>query len=204
MRIFSDETTQSSTFFGSLSVNNPTMVQQNWLKIGRVGKPYGLRGAFYISGRAEPFPPRCRMVALGESPELAPQIEIRSIQAIGGREVLYLEGYSDRTAIEKFVNQMIWVQSAEVRAQLRTDEYFWDDLIGKPVEDIDGAPLGTVVAVANHGASDVIDLEDSLGRTLSLPLVASYFDMDFTADSSSLRLRVSADLFSDLWETLPT
>jgi 16S rRNA processing protein RimM len=178
------------------------MVQQEWQKIGRVGKPYGLRGAFYVSGRSEPFPAKCRIIALGDSPLSAVQVEIRTVQTIGDRDVLCLEGYSDRTAIEKFVNQMIWAQSAEVRAQLGSNEYFWDDLVGKPVEDVHGVRLGTIVTVANYGASDVLDLEDGQGRTISLPLVANYFDMDFTAGSLALRLHVSADVFSDLWENL--
>ena len=177
-------------------------VQQNWLKIGRVGKPYGLRGAFYISGRTEPFPARCRIVALGDVLESAQQIDVRTIQTIGTREVLYLEGHSDRTAIEKFVNQAIWVQSTEVRALLKASEYFWADLIGKPVIDVHGALLGTIAAVENYGASDVLELKDEHGRLLNVPLVANYFDMSFTAASTSLSMLVAAELFDELWEAV--
>ena len=42
--------------------------------------------------------------------------------------------------------------------QLPDDEYYYADLIGLPVFDPGGAALGTVKAVLNHGATDLLEL----------------------------------------------
>ncbi|MGP6087616.1 ribosome maturation factor RimM [Antarctobacter jejuensis] len=53
---------------------------------------------------------------------------------------------------------------------LPDDEYYHTDLIGLDVFDTGGAALGTVHAVHNHGASDLLELRvPGLSRTVLLP-----------------------------------
>jgi 16S rRNA processing protein RimM len=44
------------------------------------------------------------------------------------------------------------------------EEYYHVDLIGCRVEAMDGAPLGTIVAVHDFGAGDVLELRDGAGK----------------------------------------
>jgi 16S rRNA processing protein RimM len=53
---------------------------------------------------------------------------------------------------------------------LAEGEYYHVDLIGLPCVDPDGEALGTVVAVENFGAGDVIEIERSDGRRTMVPL----------------------------------
>jgi 16S rRNA processing protein RimM len=46
------------------------------------------------------------------------------------------------------------------------DEFYHADLIGLPVFDTGGAPLGRVVAVHNHGASDILEVQGPEGAIL--------------------------------------
>ncbi|MFN3643999.1 MAG: ribosome maturation factor RimM [Gemmobacter sp.] len=48
------------------------------------------------------------------------------------------------------------------------DEYYHADLIGLPVFDTGGAPLGSVQAVHNHGASDILEVAGP-AATILLP-----------------------------------
>ena len=41
-------------------------------------------------------------------------------------------------------------------------EYYWSDLIGCRVEDPTGAPLGTVSDIDDHGAQQVLHLDNGL------------------------------------------
>jgi 16S rRNA processing protein RimM len=53
---------------------------------------------------------------------------------------------------------------------LPDDEYYYADLIGLSVVDTGGAPLGTVIAVQNHGADDLLEIKRPTGGdTLLLP-----------------------------------
>lgn len=53
--------------------------------------------------------------------------------------------YADRTALPA----------------LPDDEYYHADLIGLEVVDAGGAPRGTITAVHNHGASDLLEVQES-------------------------------------------
>jgi 16S rRNA processing protein RimM len=52
--------------------------------------------------------------------------------------------------------------------QTDEDEFYHEDLVGLDVVDRSGAPRGRVLAVANHGAGDVIEIEAD-GETVMLP-----------------------------------
>lgn len=62
---------------------------------------------------------------------------------------------------ELFVPRASLPQTAE-------DEFYHEDLVGLDVVDRSGSPCGRVLAVLNHGAGDVIEIEAE-GRTLLLP-----------------------------------
>ena len=52
---------------------------------------------------------------------------------------------------------------------LEEGEYYHADLIGMSVEDEHGKPFGTVIAIQNFGAGDVIEIKDSSGASQYLP-----------------------------------
>jgi 16S rRNA processing protein RimM len=52
---------------------------------------------------------------------------------------------------------------------LPEDEFYHADLIGLPVHDAGGALLGTVRAVLNHGAGDILEVAGPRGATLLIP-----------------------------------
>ena len=54
---------------------------------------------------------------------------------------------------------------------LPDDEYYHNDLIGLEVRDTGGVPLGTVRAVLNHGAGDLLEV---MGPGLKQPLLIPF------------------------------
>ncbi|NCO21903.1 MAG: 16S rRNA processing protein RimM, partial [Rhodobacterales bacterium] len=53
---------------------------------------------------------------------------------------------------------------------LPADEYYHADLIGLAVHDTGGALIGTVQAVLNHGATDLLEIKrPGVGETVLLP-----------------------------------
>src|SRR5262249_23046022 len=53
--------------------------------------------------------------------------------------------------------------------ETKEDEFYHADLIGLPVETREGACLGTVRAVHNFGAGDILELRSEDGSELLLP-----------------------------------
>jgi len=52
---------------------------------------------------------------------------------------------------------------------LEPGEYYHIDLIGRPVHDADGNQLGTVRAIENYGAGDLLDIDLPGGKTAMVP-----------------------------------
>ena len=77
---------------------------------------------------------------------------------------------ADRTAAEALRGTLLAVPRASL-PPLPEGEVYWHDLVGLPVEDEAGVSVGTVVAVDNFGASDILDIALESGRRVLVPLV---------------------------------
>ena len=94
---------------------------------------------------------------------------VTSVRATNGDEaVLTLAELSDRTAAEALRGVELYVrrEALPVPAQ---EEYYHADLIGLRAADVEGRTLGTVHAIHNYGAGDVIEIARSDGDTVLLP-----------------------------------
>ncbi len=77
---------------------------------------------------------------------------------------------ADRTAAEGLRGTTLSVPR-EALPPLEPGEYYHADLIGLAVVDTTGADVGTVVAVENFGAGDLLEIEKSDRRTFMVPLI---------------------------------
>ena len=55
---------------------------------------------------------------------------------------------------------------------LAEGEYYHADYLGRAVVDPAGEPIGTVRAIENYGASDILDIDLGEGRTVMVPFIA--------------------------------
>jgi 16S rRNA processing protein RimM len=76
--------------------------------------------------------------------------------------VARLGGVTDRTAAEQLCNTDLYVSRACLPAP-EPDEFYHADLIGLRADDIAGRTVGTVVAVHNFGAGDVLEIAPQAG-----------------------------------------
>jgi 16S rRNA processing protein RimM len=125
--------------------------------IGRVGRPHGLDGSFFIEGpsdRPGAFAVGAVVFANGE-----PMKIVSSKHGSQKRPVIRLERRVDRGA-ELAVPR-------ESLPPLGEDEYYSFQLVGLAVEEEGGRVLGRVRDVLDYPANDVLELDTGL----SLPLV---------------------------------
>ncbi len=85
-----------------------------------------------------------------------------------GAVLARLSGVADRDAAEALRGVRLYVPRAALPTT-KEDEFYHADLIGLPVETKEGAPLGTVRAVHNFGAGDILELRGDDGHELLLP-----------------------------------
>ena len=88
--------------------------------------------------------------------------------AKGGEAVLAIAEISDRNAAEALRGVELFVDRS-VLPPTEHEEYYHADLIGLRAEDAEGRALGTVQAIHNYGAGDVIEIARPDGDTVLLP-----------------------------------
>ena len=69
-----------------------------------------------------------------------------------------IAGIIDRNASEKLRNVELFVARSAL-PEPEADEYYHSDLIGMPVVTPDKIPYGTLLAIHNHGAGDVVEVQ---------------------------------------------
>jgi len=104
-----------------------------------------------------------------------PEAEEREVEsAVPGRpgEVrLRLRGVESREAAQALAGLRIGARPEQLEP-LPDGELYWFQLVGCAVETHDGRALGTVRALWETGAHDVLVVEDETGRELLLPMAA--------------------------------
>lgn len=76
---------------------------------------------------------------------------------------------ADRSAAERLRSTLLTVPRSAL-PPLEEGEYYHADLLGLPAISDEGTALGTVVAVENYGAGDVIEIEKPDGKRFMVPM----------------------------------
>lgn len=167
--------------------------------IGTIGRPHGLRGAFFVSGRDEPVPSVYREVWIGAAPGVARCVKIVRSFLQAGRPALIVDGAADRTAVEALTGQTVFVERSRLEHAREPEALLYSDVDGAEVVDQSGVTLGRVRGIYETGASPVAEVLSADGeRAVDIPLVALYVDFRKTR-RGLLVLAVAGSLFEELW-----
>lgn len=85
-------------------------------------------------------------------------LTLKSVRAGPNGAVARFDGIGDRSAAEALRGTELTVPRSAL-PPLEEGEYYHADLIGLPCSSSDGEALGTLVAVENFGAGDIIEVE---------------------------------------------
>jgi 16S rRNA processing protein RimM len=95
----------------------------------------------------------------------------------GKTAVARFEGIGDRASAEALRGSLVEIDRAAL-PPLEEDEYYHADLIGLSAVDRSGNAVGTVIAVENYGASDLLEIEQESGRTSLIPFKDGIADLE--------------------------
>jgi 16S rRNA processing protein RimM len=136
--------------------------------IAQIGAAHGVRGEVRLKAFTEDPLSVARYGPL-ESEDGARSFEIEAVRPAKDMLVARLKGVSDRSAAERLTNLRLYV--ARDRLPKPADgEFYHADLVGLAAETVRGEAYGTVKAVHNFGAGDLLEIEPAGGgATLLLP-----------------------------------
>lgn len=140
--------------------------------VARIGAPHGVRGEVRLfvftqdPGAIADYGPLTD--ADGRR-----SFRITDLRAAKDHFVARLAGIADRTAAEALTNVDLYVPREALPAPEDEDTFYHADLIGLAVEDEVGARIGTVSALQNFGAGDILEYAPTLpgiaAKTLMVP-----------------------------------
>lgn len=141
--------------------------KRNLIFVAQVGAAHGVRGEVKVTTfTADPM-------ALADYKTLlrqdgSPALAIASARPAKGGIVARLKGVADRNAAEALRGLKLYIPRDSL-PEPEEDEFYLADLIGLFVETAEGEALGTVKAVQDFGAGDLLEIQPRAGATWWLP-----------------------------------
>ena len=159
--------------------------------IARVAGAFGVRGEIKLQSFTDPD-----MAALRYQPwRLVHRGVEREVQGARGRAtnkgvVATLPGIDDRDAAEALTGAEVWVDRAQLPAP-KPGEYYWVDLEGLKVVNLEGTVLGTVSHLLNTGSNDILSVAGDRERLV--PFIEGDFVKSVDFDTRVITVDWDAD-----------
>ncbi len=144
--------------------------------VGRIGHAFGIKGWSHVHSFTDPVAnlldfDELYVRLVGNSWSL---VESTSFQRRNEGLIAQFNDCADRSAAERLTNLELGIRREQL-PELASGEFYWIDLIGLDVVNLNNVKLGEVNRVIENGASSVLDIEGQDVRYL-IPLVKPILD----------------------------
>jgi 16S rRNA processing protein RimM len=142
--------------------------------VAQIGAAHGVRGEVKLRSFTEQ-PEAFMSYGPLESEDGKRRFTIEALRPVKDHFVARLAGVGDRDAAAKLTNVRLYVPRDRLPPTEDADTFYQADLVGLDAVTPDGAPLGTVKAVLNYGAGDIIEIArtDGGGEPLMVPFTSA-------------------------------
>ena len=139
------------------------------LNVGRIGRAHGILGEATIEVRTDLAEERFAIGALLETDNHG-DLTVVSARVHNGILLLGFNGFTDRNAIEKLRDVLLYAQVDIDEPGFEEDDYHVLQLVGCKAYLVDGDLLGEVTDVLNLPGQDVLSIKGESGEVL-IPFV---------------------------------
>lgn len=146
-----------------------------WVPMGYIKGAFGVKGWVKISANTEYTDslldyPQWRLTRNGKSIMLA----LENGKLNGDELQVKFEQINDRDAAHELRGYTIEINRADF-APAEEDEYYWADLVGMNVVNLQGESLGSVMNLMETGAHDILVIDGEHGQKL-IPFVEQFIN----------------------------
>ena len=148
------------------------MVQDSHILVGHIQGVFGIKGWLKVFSHCRPKEQILDYISWElRAPKGVETFELQEGKPHGGSIIAKLNHVDDRTHAETLKGAEIWVAKSKL-SELSDDEYYWFELEGLQVSNLQGVILGTVVRLMETGANDVLVVKDeSAKQEILIPYV---------------------------------
>jgi len=180
----------------------PPRSAKNQLRVGRLVKAHGLKGALklelYTDDPEGRFTPGASFTL--QVPESSPwhgkSLTVREFRWMNSHPVAFFEGVEDRSAAEELVRAILWIDQDDAEIPTEDDAWYDHQLTGLDVVR-DGEVVGRVIRVDHFPAQDLLIVRMRGDHEVLVPFVKAIVP---EVDVAGGRVIVTppAGLFEDL------
>jgi 16S rRNA processing protein RimM len=140
--------------------------EQGLILVGKISGVFGLHGWLKIFSYTKP---KANVIGY-KSWLLKKNNEERTVKAVQGRPqgngiVAQIDGVTDRDQALLLMGWDIYISHEQLPA-LNKGEYYWVDLVGLAVENLEGLQLGKVDTIFETGANDILIVKGERERAI--------------------------------------
>lgn len=159
--------------------------------LGRVAGVHGVRGGVKVESFTEP-----REQILQYQPWILRHDGAETVRPARAlvrqpRLAVQLDGVDDRDAATALIGAEIWVRREQLPPAAK-GEFYWVDLEGLRVVNLEGVELGRVERVFATGANDVLVVRDGETERL-IPFIQGHHVRDIDLDAGRMQVDWDAD-----------
>jgi 16S rRNA processing protein RimM len=173
------------------------------LRVGRLVKAHGLKGAFklelYTDSPNERFTPGAvlQLQVPETSPWFGKTITVNELRWYNQSAVLFVKDIEDRNAAESLIKAILLVDSDPEELPAEPDAWYDHQLIGLKVIR-NSVEIGKVIRVEHLPAQDCLAIETEAGEVL-LPFIKAFVPM-VDIDKAEVTITPPGGLFEELPE----
>lgn len=143
-------------------------VPDDLVQVGFVSGAYGITGGI----RVRPFSTEADALLHAKNwwldkPSLH-EVDVRRAKLHGGDVVTTIVDISDRNVAEALKGAAVYIRRADFPV-LEEDEFYWSDLIGLAVENLQGENLGVVADMMSNGPQSILRVAPVVPDDASAP-----------------------------------
>ncbi len=132
------------------------MNDTDWIIVGRFGRPHGVKGLITVISFTEPRDNILRYVPWYVRAQNSWQtVKLLRVDITSKSILAQIESYQEREQVALLTNVEIAIK-AEQLPNLEAGEFYWHQLVGMTVVNIQGLKLGTVKEIMATGSNDVL------------------------------------------------
>jgi len=178
--------------------------QRSELRVGRLTKAHGLKGALKLELYTdEPdlrFQPgsQVSLQVPTDSPWFGQQLTVKELRYYNNHPVVFFDGVDDRTAAESLSRAILWVEYDPEARPSEEDAWFDHQLLGLDVLR-DDAVIGQIQRLDHLPAQDLIVVATNGGDEVLLPFVKQFVP-EVNVEAGFIRVTPPGGLFEPLEE----
>ena len=150
------------------------MSSEDRILIGKITTAHGIKGFVKVQFYGENIDLLDQYGALYTSKSGQNQIELEIKNQQKDVWVCAVEGVNDRNQAEALRGTQLYIDADLLPELEDEEEFYYNDLIGMSVQDVDGNKIGKVTNVENFGAGDLLEIKLNKGKSFYLPFTETY------------------------------